>query len=326
MQVQVKNLEPNPFRNIEKYEIEKERVEALKNSIEETSFWDNILGRPSGNKKIQIAYGHHRLIALRELNIKQVDMPIRNLDDATMIKIMANENMDSWGTRPAVVNETVQVAKEFLDEQLAEYDSFEKLPITLSVIFEGHTRTDGTPLNPKAMFAAAKRPDRGGAGRETIVKFLGDNWKEWMVQEALQTMKDHEEGKVDRKAVEEFPSLQPARAFRSAVKEHKVPKKKQQAMARSIVKEGIGKRGIKKEVRDRVIQQSLPPKKPKKADPPWVGEFAMKLETKVDALAEELQALAKVRQQVKPRTIAPLAAALEEFCKTAVKIINRSLD
>ena len=46
MKVFVDSLLPNPYRNIEKYPIDREKVEALKISIGETSFWDNILARP----------------------------------------------------------------------------------------------------------------------------------------------------------------------------------------------------------------------------------------------------------------------------------------
>ena len=57
--------------------------------------------------KVEIAYGHHRMVALQELGIKEVDIPVKALDDATMIKIMANENMEDWETNTSVINETV---------------------------------------------------------------------------------------------------------------------------------------------------------------------------------------------------------------------------
>jgi hypothetical protein len=41
-----------------------------------------------------------------------------------MLKIMAEENLN-WTTSPAVVNETVLAAKEFLDAELAKYETWE---------------------------------------------------------------------------------------------------------------------------------------------------------------------------------------------------------
>ena len=69
---------------------------------------------------IQIAYGHHRLAAIRELGIEEVDIPVKDIDDRTMIKIMANENMEDWETNTAVINETVLTVMEFITSEFAE--------------------------------------------------------------------------------------------------------------------------------------------------------------------------------------------------------------
>ena len=164
MEIQVKDLKPNPFRKMKSYPINREKVESLKISINETTFWDNILVRPGKgvvwveeddehsrmshgiighysfevcdkdgnfedyeNPFFEIAYGHHRMIALKELGIEEVDIPIRDLDDGQMIRIMANENLDDWKTTPAIYTETVLVAKEYLDGELAKYESWEEL-------------------------------------------------------------------------------------------------------------------------------------------------------------------------------------------------------
>ncbi len=63
---QLKDVIPNPFRCIERYEIDPRKVAAIKESIESTEFWENIVGRER-NGKLEIAYGHHRLAALKEM-------------------------------------------------------------------------------------------------------------------------------------------------------------------------------------------------------------------------------------------------------------------
>src|SRR3990167_2465851 len=114
MKVQIKNLEPNPYRDMNNYPMDEAKVKSLIESIRQTGFWDNILSRKHGNK-YQIAYGHHRLAAIREVfkSIDFVDIPVKELDDATMIKIMANENMEAWTALPRVIDETVRVTKQF---------------------------------------------------------------------------------------------------------------------------------------------------------------------------------------------------------------------
>lgn len=133
MRVKINQLKPNPFRNIEKYPVDRMKVDALKASISETTFWDNIVARQK-NGFYEIAYGHHRLIALQELKIDEIDIPIKDIDNATMIRIMANENMEYWKYDLAVRVETVRAVRNFLNTELAKYDSWEDACANKSII------------------------------------------------------------------------------------------------------------------------------------------------------------------------------------------------
>lgn len=219
MKIAVNDLEPNPFRQIERYPIDRAKVEALKTSIKETSFWDNILVRKR-NGKYQIAYGHHRRIALIELGIKYVDIPVRDIDDATMVRIMAEENLN-WSTSPMVINETVLAVKTFLDGELAE--------------------SEWATLNKsiKSLFAESRgfeNAKKQGVGQTTILKFLGKNWRQWMIQEALDTLRDES---IDRGAVESLPTLSQGQAFKKAVRDYKIPKAKQKEIAEKIANKDV---------------------------------------------------------------------------------------
>jgi len=225
MKVSVSLIENNPYRHIDKYPINREKVESLKVSIEQTGFWDNILLR-SGGGKYQIAYGHHRLIAIRELGIESIDVPVKALDDATMLRIMANENMDEWRTSPAVINETVLAAKEFIDGELAKYGTWETSDKNIRCLF-----------NSATAFSEIKTR---GAGRDTILAFLGGNWKQWMIQEALATLNAEREEKIDRHAVESFNSQRVAKSFREAVVLANVPIEEQKELADKINDAGLG--------------------------------------------------------------------------------------
>ena len=166
MKVRVKNLFPNPFRNIDAYPIDREKIRQLRNSIRETSFWDNILARPvPRDGKFEIAYGHHRLVAIKEELGEEaiVDIPVRHLSDEDMLRIMANENMEHWATDWRVIVETVRQAKQYLEkhkEIAKKYGGFRR----------GYT----------------------WIGKDVISRFLGQNWSETMVARALAVMKDSE--------------------------------------------------------------------------------------------------------------------------------------
>ncbi len=245
MKIKVNDLVANPYRNITKYPIDRAKVDALKTSIKETTFWDNILVRKADNGKFQIAYGHHRHIAIKELKIEEVDIPCRKLSNAQMVKIMAEENLQ-WMTNPAVVNETVLATKKFLQEEV-DKSSWEALNKSIKCLFAD----EFVFLNIKGK----------GVGQTTILKFLGGNWKQWMIQNALATLEADklpaEKGGVDRRAVETMPNMEAASRFRAEVSKHKIPKPTQLKIAKKIVRDGVGSRDVPDTIRETAKPEHL---------------------------------------------------------------------
>lgn len=337
MKIAVKDLEPNPFRQMSKYPIDRVKVKALKISIKEKTFWDNILARPhpkdraavlindlyrginKSGHKLQLAYGHHRWVALKELKIKEIDIPVRDIDDATMIQIMAEENLD-WRTSPAVIIQTVQAAKEYLDSELAKYETWavaKKVGI-FAHLFQNRTTKDGKPISPRAAFGQAKGEQ--GVGRRTLLKFLGGNWKHWVVRYATEILNDET---VNRDAVFQIPTMRQAKSFKEAVKIHKTSLPNQEKIAKTIAKEDVGFRDIPDLVADHA---SLPAirTKPKFKSIPNVMEFLNKCETDTDNLNRrlgniipELDALIE-----KKHLLGRLVSALKPLSKSAGKIIT----
>lgn len=243
MKIAVKDLEPNPYRKMERYPIDRTKIESLKISISDTSFWDNILARPHPTKqdKYQIAYGHHRFIALKELGIKQVDIPVRKLDDVKMVKIMAEENLN-WETSPRIINETILAAKEFLDEELKKYIDLGTSPKYIRCLFAGETGFSETKTK--------------GAGQPILLKFLGGNWKKHTIDDALDTLhrdkKPVDQGGIDRKAVEELPTVRRAKAFKESVRRYKIDKPLQRKIAKEIKEKDVGSMSIPSFVAKRI--------------------------------------------------------------------------
>ena len=112
-QYAVGSIQANPFRHITRYPIRRDKVAALRESLRTTGFWGNIVARVN-NGKPEIAYGHHRLIALKEEYgpNRKVDLIIRKLNDEAMLQIMARENMEEWGTSAIVEHETIRAVVE----------------------------------------------------------------------------------------------------------------------------------------------------------------------------------------------------------------------
>ena len=228
MLVKVVDLMPNPYRNLERYPIDRQKVDDLKSSINETSFWDNLIARPSPTEpgKYEIAYGHHRILALHELSIEEVDIPIKDFNDVTMLKIMANENMTAWATTPSVVNETVLAVRTYLNGELKKYEKLKdaKDEGLIDLLDLNESERDYQMVRAK------------GVGQALIHRFLGGSWKQWMIQEALAAIKQEEEGVLDREAAEQFETVAQAQEFRKEVVEKGVPVEKQKVIAQQVVK------------------------------------------------------------------------------------------
>jgi ParB-like nuclease domain len=116
----VKDIQPNPFRHMERYPINREKVAALRESLRSTGFWDNVVARVV-NGKPELAYGHHRLVALKEEYgaSHKVNLIVRDFDDERMLQVMARENMEEWGTSASIEQETVRaVVEAFADGKI----------------------------------------------------------------------------------------------------------------------------------------------------------------------------------------------------------------
>jgi len=116
MLIQIKDIRPNPYRNIDVYPILRPKIDTLVASYEKTEYWDNILGRLNEKGEFEQAYGHHRWVALKEHygEDHKVEVIVKKLSDAEMIQIMASENMEQWGTSAIVEIETIEaVVKAF---------------------------------------------------------------------------------------------------------------------------------------------------------------------------------------------------------------------
>jgi hypothetical protein len=111
--VKVKDLRPNPYRRLDQYPLDPDKVQKLKQSIETDEFWANITGRRVG-RYVEIAFGHHRLAAIRQLfkPTDKITIVIRELSNEQMIKLMAWENRKEWGASIWSYVETLEATIE----------------------------------------------------------------------------------------------------------------------------------------------------------------------------------------------------------------------
>lgn len=185
MKVKLKDVRPNPFRDMETYPCKQDKLDALKRSIKDTEFWENIVAREVKGG-IEIAYGHHRLTALQEVYSPNTEFNfiIRDLSDTEMAKIMASENMEEWGSDADVEQETVRaIVKGYAEGRI----DLGTMP----------AKTAKTSIRYAPNFAigdgGVARPDHPYT-TEMLMKFLG--WNEFRVSTALQSLSLVESGKA----------------------------------------------------------------------------------------------------------------------------------
>jgi len=253
MKVKVKEVRPNPHRDFKINPINEDRVEKFMESIKDNGFWENIVGRESDGE-IQLAYGHHRLSALKRLYGEdyEFDLRIINFSDEQMLHVMIDENDDYSGNISDVIDEAVSVAKIFLEENI-------EIAKEYGDIDSRHERVSGNTLN---------------IGERTITHFLqqvskgkdlkkGSSWNLSKVKRSLQRMSAYDDNILSKEAVRELPSETHASEFAQALKSSKTKftPKEQKQLANEISTKEMGKRDVRSFVEVKAFEKKAPKQK-----------------------------------------------------------------
>jgi len=226
MRVKVKDLEFNPFRNIKLIPIDKVTVEKLKDSIKDLGLWAGMTARPKNNDlksdKYQIPFGHHRLVAIRELGIEEIEISVNEISDFNMVLMMVQENMTQRGVSVEMINGTIREVKEFLDAEIAKYKSWEEACANEIII---------TKLVENAKGWVKVRDQ--GVGQTTILKFLKGAIPQWRIASALDLIKSND---IESEAINILDSTGQAEGFKKAIR--KVNKERIERGEKPIPKDG----------------------------------------------------------------------------------------
>ena len=113
MSFRIADIRHNPFRNVSRYPLQEEKVKALRESLHSTGYWGNLVARLKDGKP-ELAFGHHRLEALRQVygDDEEIDLIIRDYNDEKMLRVTARENQEVWGPSASFLLETVSAFVE----------------------------------------------------------------------------------------------------------------------------------------------------------------------------------------------------------------------
>ena len=162
---------PNPWRNLAANPLREEKLISLKESIEETGFWKNIVVRINKQGNPELAYGHHRVEAAKRAGITEHYFVVEKLSDSMMLKIMDKENRDEFGNK----------------DLLALMESIEAVVNALAAgsipKFEHSDRIPNTNLYYAPSFVLSKKPSQSTDQSQIeytaldVAKFLGRTYK-----------------------------------------------------------------------------------------------------------------------------------------------------
>src|SRR5215471_4747405 len=113
--VSLSAIEPNPYRRVEKYPLDEEKIQGLMASFENSGFWDGSIqarAHPRKKSKYQIAFGHHRIEAAKRAGIGAVGLVISDRTDESMLRMMADENREEFCSDVRVTIETLAAVIE----------------------------------------------------------------------------------------------------------------------------------------------------------------------------------------------------------------------
>jgi len=122
VRVKLGEIKPNRFRKLDRYPLEQEVLDALKQSINDTGFWNNLQGIRNEKNEIELRFGHHRLAAGLDLFGPDYEVAVEIVEFNgvnSLQEALAYEN-SIHRNKVAHCNEMVSVRREWWDDEVFE--------------------------------------------------------------------------------------------------------------------------------------------------------------------------------------------------------------
>jgi ParB-like nuclease domain len=122
VKLKLADIQPSPFRDTALNPYKPDALDRLKQSISETDLWNNVLVRKNEVGEYCLLYGHHRVLAAKNLGIIESDFQVVDVDDESALKMFVYENDPAYGTNIEYVMECIQaVVKALADGKIPPF-------------------------------------------------------------------------------------------------------------------------------------------------------------------------------------------------------------
>jgi hypothetical protein len=318
--IAVADLLPNPFRHLDRYPLNQDKVDALKQSIAATKFWDNLVVRKSPDQpgKYEIAYGHHRIEALRQLNEPTAFCHVKEIDDTRMAQMMAQENREEWTATADVMQETVRGVVEGYAAGRIKFPALKGKTPKAEMRFAPSFRCGADVLTTSGAHPYSA---------ETLREFLG--WPLARVRAVLTVLQAEERELVSTKDLSGLTTWKAAEVVTEAKRIYDVSRDKALArkasntLAKAVRENCVGRSAELKEMATEILPKNLrksPRRKPPKI--PRIERFINQVAAALEKIPsskmrERLQGLVDCRDD--------LVAAGDDLTDAELKTISTAL-
>jgi ParB/RepB/Spo0J family partition protein len=258
MKILVKNVLPNPYRDLVRNPLSDDQVDKIKDSFERTGYWENVVVRksPMDSGKYELAHGHNRLEAMRRLKIKEAVFIVKPLGDYEMLAAMIDENATQQSITPKIVMENVTAAIELAEKMLKDSTTVAQFNQALSKSRCASTH-NGSWREEEFTKAREAVLDGEGLGRGFIAHFYpGHPPNSHVMQAAIVAHYATENPySISRDLLEQLPSPSHMGLVQEAASKLKIPKRKHAELVEKCTEEawvgrGSGTHSVPEEARD----------------------------------------------------------------------------
>ena len=192
--VKLGEIRPNRFRDLARWPVERSVIEGLKQSINETGFWNNLQAIRNERDEVELRFGHHRWTAGLELFGPDYEVAVEMVPFQGEWSLLRALHMENAVNRNKVMHthEVVAQLTRWWDDEV-----FEKYPSWFDVC----NSTDNAPAffsraiieqyfgkENEGGIGAYSTSSKYGIGREVIAKMLEGTETKGAIEQALASL------------------------------------------------------------------------------------------------------------------------------------------
>jgi ParB/Sulfiredoxin domain len=98
--------------------------------------------KPGSKGDYELAYGHHRLAAMKKIGMKSAEFIIQDIDDWGMLTAMVDENESQQNQTPELVYENIEAGINFLEPVIKKCETLDQYR---AVVPRGTVGNDNRP-------------------------------------------------------------------------------------------------------------------------------------------------------------------------------------